>query len=246
MNSEPISTDLQLNLPSVRPSTDAPQIVVPIVPQPAPAELDDFDDFDEFNGEDLAFAKDPTLMIDHPPSEDDSQPLRSPIDITPKFYLQGIVHDQQAYIVTNLVGGGSQILFQPQMVWTIGRNREAALPLRDRVLSRRHAVILYAQGEGFHLIDLNSMNGSYVNGIRIQQRQLLRDGDRVRIGSVEFSFFATSTSRTIDPIHPEILARFTTPKPRAENFVAYSALEEPEIFFTTLRSEEDSERTKFG
>jgi pSer/pThr/pTyr-binding forkhead associated (FHA) protein len=85
-----------------------------------------------------------------------------------------------------------------------------------------------------------------VNGIRIQQRQRLHDGDRVRIGSVEFSFFATFNSRTIDPIHPEILARFTTPKLRTENFVAYSALEEPEIFFNTLRSEEDCERTKFG
>jgi pSer/pThr/pTyr-binding forkhead associated (FHA) protein len=245
MNSEPISTELYFNLANVSSSTDSPQVVVPIVPQQIQSEFNNFDDFDDLSGEDLAFAKDPTLMINHQFKEDDSQPLRSPSDATLKFYLQGIVHEQRAYIVTNLLEGESQTLFQPQMVWTIGRNRDAALPLRDRVLSRRHAVILYAQGEGFHLIDLNSMNGSYVNGVRIQQRQLLNDGDRVRIGGFEFSFFATFNSRTIEPIHPEVLARFTHSKPRTENFVAYCALEEPEISFNTRRKEE-GECTKMG
>jgi pSer/pThr/pTyr-binding forkhead associated (FHA) protein len=239
MNSEPSSTEYYVDLASVHSPTDTPQVMIPIVPEAIQAEIDPLDDLDYLDRDDLAFAKDPTLMINQEFKAEDAQPLRSH-DTALKFYVQGIVQDQRAYLVTNLLGCGSQTLFQPQMVWTIGRNREAALPLRDRVLSRRHAVILYTQGEGFYLIDLNSMNGSYVNGVRIQQRQLLNDGDRIRIGNVEFSFFATLTSRTIEPIHPEVLARFTSPSPKTENFVVYSALEEPEICFNTLRGEKTS------
>lgn len=182
--------------------------------------------------EDLAFAKASTLIIDMDEEADsaNSAVFEPTVDNTLKQYVQGIVLGQRACLVTNLLGGESQTLFQPQMIWTVGRNREAALPLRDRMLSRRHAVILYLPDEGFHLVDLNSMNGSFVNGVRIQQRQLLKDGDRLRLGSFDFSFFTSSRVRSIEPIHPEVLARFTIPKSRSE-FIDYAALEEPEVLF---------------
>ncbi len=188
------------------------------------------------NEDDLAFAKAQTLMLgqelDELPPPADFHRLR---ETRSRYYIQGVVQGQRAYIITNLLSGESKTFFQPQMIWTIGRNREAALPLRDRVLSRRHAVILWVPKDGFCLIDLNSMNGSYVNGKRIQQRLSLKDGDRLRLGNVEFSFFTSGTARTIDPIHPEVLARFTSPKTRAENFIDYAALEEPEILFGTTQ-----------
>jgi hypothetical protein len=189
--------------------------------------------------EEIAFAKAPTLLIDEDQeSEHQGESLfKSAVDAAPRYYIQGVVMGQRACLMTNLIRGGSQTLFQPQMVWTIGRNREAALPLRDRVLSRRHAVILYIPEEGFYLIDLNSMNGSFLNGARVQQRQLLHDGDLLRIGSVEFSFFTSMSSRSIEPLHPEVLARFTNPTSRSEQFIDYAALEEPEILFKTAKPE---------
>jgi pSer/pThr/pTyr-binding forkhead associated (FHA) protein len=192
---------------------------------------------DHLDGDEFAFAKAPTLMMDleghsvHQPEHD----YKNAIDATPRYYVQGLVMGQRACLVTNLIAGSSQTLFQPQMVWTIGRNREAALPLRDRVLSRRHAVILYLPEEGFYLIDLNSMNGSYLNGTRLQQRQLLQDGDLIRMGNVQFNFFISVTARSIEPIHPEVLARFISPTSRTEKFIDYSELEEPEILFSTTR-----------
>lgn len=186
-------------------------------------------------GEDLAFAKAQTLMIDleQTPIGQNSGSVGMSTEMPSKHYIQGVVQGQQSYLITNLLGG-SITLFQPQMVWTLGRNRGAALPLRDRLLSRRHAVIMFVLQEGFNLVDLNSMNGSFLNGNRIQQRQLLKDGDRIRLGSFEFNFFISQTSRTIEPIHPEVLARFTSSKSCQEGFMDYSALEEPEILFREL------------
>jgi pSer/pThr/pTyr-binding forkhead associated (FHA) protein len=186
------------------------------------------------DGDDIAFAKAQTLMMDEPPSNEAVERIDTPLDIPLKHYIQGIIHGQTPYLITNLLGGESVTLFQPQMVWTVGRNRGAALPLRDLLLSRRHAVIMFVLQEGFNLIDLNSMNGSFLNGERIQQRQLLKDGDRIRLGSFEFNFFISQASRTIEPIHPEVLARFTSSKSCEDGFMDYSALEEPDILFKEL------------
>ena len=190
-----------------------------------------------FENEEIAKA--PTLMLE---LDDDGDELAAianqAADVAPRYYVQGVVMGQRACLITNLIGSSSQTLFQSQMVWTIGRNRDAALPLRDRSLSRRHAVILYLPDQGFYLIDLNSMNGSFWNGTRVQQRQLLTDGDLLKMGSIEFTFFSSSSSRACDALHPEVVARITNPSARSEAFIDYAALEEPEILFRTLQDEE--------
>ncbi len=193
------------------------------------------------DSEEVALAKASTVVM-----EEEADTLDSPqpkvIDNRPNYYIQGVIQGGLVYIITNLLGRESQTLFQSQRVWTIGRNREAALPLRDRALSRRHAVILYVPQEGFHLIDLNSMNGSFVNGVRIRQRQRLKDGDRLRMGSLEFNFFTSTTARTINPIHPEVLTRFTTSRSRTDDFIDYASLEEPDVLFQSVQKS----RTNFS
>ncbi len=183
---------------------------------------------DSLDSEEVLIAKAQTLMIDLPGARDES----SEIERLPETsrYIQGIIQGQRVYIITNLLGD-SEVLLQPQMVWTIGRNRDAALPLKDRALSRRHAVLLYTPNVGFQLVDLNSMNGSFVNGIKIQQRQSLKDGDHIRLGSINFTFFVSKGYRSLSAIHPEVLARFNTSEPRSSHFIDYSALEDPEILF---------------
>ncbi|XHX80979.1 MAG: FHA domain-containing protein [Stenomitos frigidus ULC029] len=186
---------------------------------------------DEFaDGDEAALAKAATLMMDLPVSQPEAvitETLSEPLK-----YIQGVVQGKQAFIITNLPDE-SQTLAQPQMVWTIGRNRDAAIPLKDRAMSRRHAVILYIQGVGFQLVDLNSMNGSFVNGERIQQRHVLKDGDRIRVGSVNFTFYVSHRSRGLATIHPEVLARFNTAEPRSDSFIDYAELEDPEVLFKT-------------
>ncbi len=167
-------------------------------------------------------------MINHSPDMSEDMIPETPTETLK--YVQGVVQGQRVYIITNLLGE-SETLFQPQMVWTIGRNREAALPLKDRAMSRRHSVLLYTQDVGFQLVDLNSMNGSFVNGVRIQQRHSLKDGDRIRLGSINFTFFLSRSYRSLSAIHPEVLARFNACESVSSSFMDYEALEDPEIVF---------------
>lgn len=144
-------------------------------------------------------------------------------------YVQGIIRGQQAYIITNLCNLVSSTLFQPQMTWSIGRNREAAIPLRDRMLSRHHAILMYVRNVGFNLLDLNSMNGSYINSVRVENRASLKDGDFVRVGNTEFFFFLSKGYRNLEPLHSEVLTRLTNTEAKSPH-VDYSELKE-EISF---------------
>ena len=122
-------------------------------------------------------------------------------------YVQGMLQGQQAYLVTNLVNGKTQRLYQPQKIWVMGRDRRLTLSLKDQWMSRRHAAIQYITNEGFYLVDLNSTNGSFVNGEPVHQRLLLQDGDLIRLGSLAIYFFLGQSSQTLESVSPEILAQ---------------------------------------
>jgi pSer/pThr/pTyr-binding forkhead associated (FHA) protein len=53
-------------------------------------------------------------------------------------------------------------------------------------VSKHHAVILPAK-EGWEIQDLQSTNGVFVNGKRVERAEL-KDGDRVKIGPFEFYY----------------------------------------------------------
>ena len=150
-------------------------------------------------------------------------------------YIQGIVRGQQAYLITNLCNSTSSSLYQPQMAWTIGRNWGAALPLRDRMISRRHSVLMYVRTEGFYLVDLNSMNGSYVNEKRVENRIVLQDGDFIRVGHTEFFFFLSTGYRKIESLHPQVLHRLLNPEEKRNVHIDYAEIQE-EISFNLNRS----------
>ncbi len=118
--------------------------------------------------------------------------------------VTGVVQEQQGYLITNLVGEKTQTLLQPQGIWTIGRDRQMAISIPDQRLSRRHAVIQYIHNQGFYLVDLDSTNGTFVNGEPVHGRLLLKDGDRIRLSSLAFSFFVCQDSLTLDEIPADL------------------------------------------
>ena len=69
---------------------------------------------------------------------------------------------------------------------TIGRSRRCDLSLRSPDASRRHAEILLA-GSHWLVRDLDSTNGTFVNGERVGER-VLQPGDRIEIGSDAITF----------------------------------------------------------
>lgn len=73
-------------------------------------------------------------------------------------------------------------------VTTIGRHPESIVVLTCPSSSARHAIIKQAP-EGFYVQDLDSSNGTRVNGAEIEEA-LLKDGDRVGFGDVQTVFYA--------------------------------------------------------
>lgn len=74
----------------------------------------------------------------------------------------------------------------------IGRASECAICILDNGLSRRHSAIEALGGKIF-LVDLNSKNGSFVNGARVE-RQALALGDVICLGEVQFTLAASKAS----------------------------------------------------
>lgn len=68
----------------------------------------------------------------------------------------------------------------------IGRRSDADLSLADDSVSGAHAEFRFQDG-GWHLFDLQSSNGTFVNGEKIRSH-VLRDGDSVQIGSSVFVY----------------------------------------------------------
>ena len=68
---------------------------------------------------------------------------------------------------------------------SIGRSREADIPLLDDKVSRVHCGIRLSDGE-FYLKDLKSRNGVFINGQRVEDTAKLKVGDRIQIGSTVF------------------------------------------------------------
>jgi hypothetical protein len=65
--------------------------------------------------------------------------------------------------------------------WTrIGRSLAADLRLDDPTVSRRHALVV-RQPDGVRLLDDRSLNGIFVNDVRVESK-VLEDGDEIVIG----------------------------------------------------------------
>ena len=70
--------------------------------------------------------------------------------------------------------------------FVIGRSKDCDIQLLDANVSRRHAE-LRQEGAAYWVVDLESTNGTLVNGRR-EKRAKLEDGDTVTLGSTELVF----------------------------------------------------------
>ena len=72
----------------------------------------------------------------------------------------------------------------------IGRLADCVVIINDSNTSRHHAKVQRA-GTGFVISDLNSTNGTYVNGARLATEHRLADGDTITVGAVTVRFEAS-------------------------------------------------------
>jgi len=107
----------------------------------------------------------------------------------------------------------------------IGRSESNSIRLTDRNVSRNHA-ILKKNGQGWLLKDLQSYNGTYVNGVRVIGEQPINGGDIVQLGDYrleladEVAAAATGAAAApaVPPVHqrPNRLVVVIGPQPGSE------------------------------
>lgn len=84
-------------------------------------------------------------------------------------------------------GEGSEYPLSPSaQTILVGRSPEAAVFLDDVTVSRHHAEFRHG-ATGWSVRDVGSLNGTYVNRVRVEDQQLA-GGDEVQIGKFRFIF----------------------------------------------------------
>lgn len=93
-----------------------------------------------------------------------------------------------------------------------GRLPECDVMVDDGLVSRMHARIS-VRDDSVVVEDLHSTNGVYVNGTRITHSALLREGDRLLLGTTEISLFEARRDARITPLRAR---REEQPRPSLE------------------------------
>lgn len=91
-------------------------------------------------------------------------------------------------VVVRGPNAGSRFLLDHETT-TVGRHPDSAIFLDDVTVSRRHAELLQAD-LGITLQDLGSLNGTYVNGERVDERQL-GTGDELQVGRFKLLYLGS-------------------------------------------------------
>ncbi|MEE4193610.1 MAG: FHA domain-containing protein [Anaerolineae bacterium] len=90
-----------------------------------------------------------------------------------------------------LTGTGGETIGQVYQgtgtIIVIGRQPECQIQINNNKISRQHTRLSNISGQ-WVVEDLNSANGTYVNGQRISGQMPIRNGDRLKLGALEFSF----------------------------------------------------------
>jgi sigma-B regulation protein RsbU (phosphoserine phosphatase) len=82
----------------------------------------------------------------------------------------------------------ADVLPVPGIKANLGRHPECDIVLDAAAVSRQHAQIISENGT-FHIEDLHSRNGTFVNDQLIQGRHILAPGDRIKICDLSFLFY---------------------------------------------------------
>ena len=101
----------------------------------------------------------------------------------------GAAEAQAKPVLLILIGGGDRIAYPVVHSETVvGRSSAAAIRVSETLVSSSHFKIV-KRGSVFALVDLGSENGTYVNGVRVKEKEL-EQGTQIRVGPLTFYFAA--------------------------------------------------------
>ena len=129
-----------------------------------------------------------------------------------------------------LESGGERREFGITAPVVIGRGKSNPIALEDRLLSREHSRINVEPATGgarrFVLQDLRSRNGTYLNGRKIVQPEMLKHGDVIRLGTMHLRFIVEAGDQgkaPSAPSAPPTQKKGTGPVPKTGKKIAVSS-----------------------
>ena len=126
-----------------------------------------------------------TITFGAPPkAETDERGSLNPADAAA---VDALPEGSALLVVQRGPGAGNRFLLDTDLS-TVGRHPESDIFLDDITVSRRHVEFRRDQGK-FRVRDVGSLNGTYLNGDRVDEAELA-NGDEVRIGKFRLMFFA--------------------------------------------------------
>ncbi len=96
-------------------------------------------------------------------------------------------------LVSDVNGLHEELTFTSQEV-TIGRSPESDFVVNNHTVSARHGRFHFQLNQWWYE-DLNSTNGSYLQGMRIEEPIVIKDGDEIAFGNVFVSVFIKPIER---------------------------------------------------
>ena len=110
---------------------------------------------------------------------------------TPTAGTDNLAEGQALLVVKRGPNAGARFLLD-QATTTAGRHPEADIFLDDVTVSRRHAEFRKNDDGKFEVVDVGSLNGTYVNR-EPRNSQVLEVGDEIQIGKFRLVFIANQS-----------------------------------------------------
>ncbi len=136
-------------------------------------------DYEPGNRDDVPVTSEVTTAMPQVPAQD-GRPAEQRAPFTPTL-PPGVA----LLVVTHGPNAGARFLLDLDAI-TAGRSVDSDIFLDDVTVSRQHAEFRRVSG-GFAIVDLGSLNGTYLNGERVNEARL-RGGDTVQIGRFHLVF----------------------------------------------------------
>ena len=116
------------------------------------------------------------------------QGLGSGVSLEEQEIIAALPSNSALLIVRRGPNAGARFLLDQDST-VAGRHPEADIFLDDVTVSRRHAEFV-RHGSAFEVKDLGSLNGTYFDGVVVDQA-LLHDGAEVQVGKFRMTFYSS-------------------------------------------------------
>ena len=114
-----------------------------------------------------------------------SEDLLKSLTIEQKNVVSNLPKGEGILLVLKGAGVGARFLLDAAET-KIGRDTTNEIQLDDITVSRSHAMI--SKKDGYHIKDLGSLNGTYLNAIAVRDTQV-NAGDEIQIGKYHLTLF---------------------------------------------------------